>query len=203
MTELPSAEDETGAIGDRVKSLRKARELTLVRLAELSGVSRAALSKIERGEISPTYATVRKIGIGLNITVATLVSAETSEAAVDFEVVRSDESNPFDAESNGYKLLAGSAASRSVRCFTSEVRSPYSSNPENRHVHNTEDTVLVLNGAIVCHLEGHAPIQLSKGDSLFYKASIPHTFTRAPEADDTSAGDGSFPTALWISTGLN
>ncbi len=203
MTKVPSPETEPVSIGDRVKRLRKQQGLTLVRLGELSGVSRAALSKIERGEISPTYATVRKIGIGLNVTVANLISEDTRQSEVDFEVVRSDERTPFGAGDNDYKLLAGSAAGQSIRCFTSQVRTPYSTEPADLHVHNTQDIVLVLQGTIVCHLEGHEPIELNEGDSLFYKARIPHNFTRAREAGEQTCAEAKLPTALWISTNIN
>ena len=42
------------SLGARVRALRRARAWTLEELAERSAVSRAMLSKIERGETSPT-----------------------------------------------------------------------------------------------------------------------------------------------------
>jgi len=43
-------------IGPLIQRERKARHLTLERLAALSGVSRSMLSQIERGESNPTFA---------------------------------------------------------------------------------------------------------------------------------------------------
>ena len=42
----------------RLKESRKARNLSLDALAELSGVSRSMVSQIERGESSPTVSTL-------------------------------------------------------------------------------------------------------------------------------------------------
>ncbi len=43
-------------IGPIIQRERKARHLTLERLAALSGVSRSMLSQIERGESNPIFA---------------------------------------------------------------------------------------------------------------------------------------------------
>ena len=50
------ASNEAPDIGPIIQRERKARHLTLERLAALSGVSRSMLSQIERGESNPTFA---------------------------------------------------------------------------------------------------------------------------------------------------
>ena len=64
-------------LSQRVKDLRKARDLTLERLAELSGVSRSMISLIERGETSPTAAVLNKLADALEVTMASLFSEES------------------------------------------------------------------------------------------------------------------------------
>ena len=44
------------AVGERVRALREAMDLSLRDLAERSGVSAPMLSQVERGETSPTLA---------------------------------------------------------------------------------------------------------------------------------------------------
>jgi transcriptional regulator with XRE-family HTH domain len=66
-------------LGQRVKSLRQERELTLKQLAARSGTSSSALSKIENNLISPTFDTVQKIASGLGVGIASLFA----EAAVN------------------------------------------------------------------------------------------------------------------------
>ena len=54
------------AFGDRVRTLREEAELTLEQLSKQSGVSRAMLSKVERGEKSPTIGVARRIALALD-----------------------------------------------------------------------------------------------------------------------------------------
>ncbi|MBS0249164.1 MAG: helix-turn-helix domain-containing protein [Proteobacteria bacterium] len=67
------------AIGERVRALRAARGLTLEALAEKAGVSRAMLSRIERGESNPTAQLLGRVCAGLRVTLSTLF-AETERA---------------------------------------------------------------------------------------------------------------------------
>ena len=67
--------DLTARIAERVRSLRSARGLTLDELAERSGVSRAMLSRIERGESSPTAVMLGRVASGLNTSLASLFDA--------------------------------------------------------------------------------------------------------------------------------
>jgi len=49
------------SIAQHLQSVRKARGLSLDKTAQLTGVSKAMLGQIERGESSPTIATLWKI----------------------------------------------------------------------------------------------------------------------------------------------
>lgn len=185
-------------IAPRIKRARKAKGFTLVQLSERSGVSRAALSKIERGEISPTYATLRKVAIGLDLTIANLLSSSPEKAEGSIEVVRSDEGRVFGEKETAYRLLAGQATNGALRCFISEVHSTSLESAKELHTHDTDDIVFVMDGSVVCHFEGREPIQLNKGDSLSYSGNIPHAFTKALEANSGTDSQGVSPTLLWI-----
>lgn len=54
-----------GKLGPRVRELRLVRGLTLEALAERSSVSRAMISKLERGEKNPTLVVAAKVAQGL------------------------------------------------------------------------------------------------------------------------------------------
>src|SRR5436189_134393 len=60
-------------IGERVRGLRAARSLSLDDLAEKSGVSRAMLSRIERGESSPTAQLLNRVCAGLGGTLERVI----------------------------------------------------------------------------------------------------------------------------------
>ncbi len=54
-------------LGEALKQLRQANGWSLTLTAEKTGVSKAMLGQIERGESSPTIATLWKIATGFNV----------------------------------------------------------------------------------------------------------------------------------------
>src|SRR4051812_28506257 len=62
-------------IGARIRALRAERDLTLDALAHEADVSRAMLSRIERGESSATAQLLNKVCGGLGVTLSTLFAA--------------------------------------------------------------------------------------------------------------------------------
>ncbi len=67
-------------IGARIRDLRAERNLTLEALAHQADVSRAMLSRIERGESSPTAQLLNKVCGGLGVTLSTLFAAAEAQA---------------------------------------------------------------------------------------------------------------------------
>lgn len=67
-------------IANRVKDLRKSRDLTLAQLSEVSGVSRSTLSLIERQETSPTAAVLNKLADAFGISLPILFAGEIEQA---------------------------------------------------------------------------------------------------------------------------
>ena len=67
-------------LAERLAAVRAARGLTLDALAEASGVSRAMISRIERGESSPTAMVLGRLAAGLGVTLSALF-AEVEGAA--------------------------------------------------------------------------------------------------------------------------
>ena len=67
--------DEQAAFGERLRAVRQARGWPLDRLASASGVSRAMISKIERGESSPTAVVLGKLSAALELSISELLAA--------------------------------------------------------------------------------------------------------------------------------
>lgn len=72
-------------IGGRIRALRKQSRLTMEDLETRSGVSQSTLSKIERDETNPTYATLWSItrALGVDISALTDDLAEVAREAID------------------------------------------------------------------------------------------------------------------------
>lgn len=87
MTE--SAEAILDALPQRLKEARKAQGLSLDATANLSGVSRSMVSQIERGESSPTIATLWNLTRALNVDFAGLLESNGKGDKID--VLRANE----------------------------------------------------------------------------------------------------------------
>ncbi|MGW8526920.1 MULTISPECIES: helix-turn-helix domain-containing protein [Nocardiopsidaceae] len=55
-------------LGNRIRAVRQGKDLSVVKLAELSGVSRRMLTQIELGQANPSIATVDRIASALGTT---------------------------------------------------------------------------------------------------------------------------------------
>lgn len=74
-------DDITPRLARRVHALREASGLSLDALAERSGVSRSAISLIERGRSSPTAVVLDRLAAALGVTLASLFEADAAARA--------------------------------------------------------------------------------------------------------------------------
>jgi transcriptional regulator with XRE-family HTH domain len=202
MPKLPSTGGKAGApsgaaFGERVRELRKAQGLTLENVSEASGLSRASMSKIERGEMSPTYASLLKIARGLGTDVCLLISGR-QPAGGGYAITRAGKGSEHRADKRfPSRLLAPDLPDRSLYAFITEVHcvpiekyGPWDS-------HDSEDFLYVLDGVIEVHLQGRTPVRLRKGDSMQMDGRIAHALIAPPSAD--SKAQKPFAQLLWIS----
>ncbi|WP_417714168.1 helix-turn-helix domain-containing protein [Pseudophaeobacter arcticus] len=78
-------------IGANLRNLRNTAGISLSRAADLTGVSKAMLGQIERGESSPTIATLWKIAKGFHLPLSALIGAPEAgrpDPAVAFRTVQ-------------------------------------------------------------------------------------------------------------------
>ena len=70
--------DSSQRLARRLKLEREARNWSLAELAERSGVSKAAISKIERGDVSPTAVVLLRLATAFDLTLAGLLTLAES-----------------------------------------------------------------------------------------------------------------------------
>lgn len=92
--------DVNQRIAARVRSLRADRGLSLESLASRSAVSRAMISRVERGEASPTAVVLEKIATGLGCTLSSLFD-DTS--ATNDPVSRGPDRTTWQDPESGYR----------------------------------------------------------------------------------------------------
>lgn len=66
------ADEYVERFGEHIRSLRKARGLNQIQFAEAAGLSPDTIRRIEQGGIAPSITTLRKLCLGLQISMTTL-----------------------------------------------------------------------------------------------------------------------------------
>ena len=167
----------SGRLGARVKELRRERGLTLDGLAGRSGVSRAMISKLERGEKNPTLVIAARLSEGLGVTLSQLAGAEDRREVVvvprDRRMVMRDPETGFERQ-----LLSPTFGNRGVEFIRNVVPEGSSSGGFPPHKKGVEEHIVVERGELRAVL-GNEEYLLGEGDALYFEADTPHRFDNA------------------------
>jgi transcriptional regulator with XRE-family HTH domain len=168
-------------LGKRVKELRGRRGLTLEALAERSGVSRAMISKLERGEKNPTLVVAAKLAGGLGVTLSQLVGMEERrEVAVvpkEGRMVMRDPETGFERQ-----LLSPTFVGRDLEFARNTIPEGSTSGEFPPHRKGVVECVVVERGRLRATLSGEEHL-LTEGDAAYFEADIPHRFDNAGEGE--------------------
>jgi transcriptional regulator with XRE-family HTH domain len=176
---LPTLEDKPDEqrreFGDRIRELRKQASMTIEQLSQMSGVSRAMVSKVERGEKSPTIGVATRISRALNTSLSFLTSGEEQRRAV--AVVRQDQRPVFRDKETGFErhMLSPPIAGGGVEVLLHILPAGASTGALPAYPRGTEKYVVVEKGELIVTLP-EAKVNLLSGDTLFFEAEIEHTF---------------------------
>lgn len=177
---MPAASEDSARradIGANLRRLRKSAGLTLNDLAERSTMSRSALSKIERGDASPSYGTMLKIAAGLDVPLEILLGVEERAAVARYAVTRAGAGVLQETGRFRHRLLSPSFSGRGLYAFHSEVLATSPDQYEAFDVHGSEDLIFVLDGRLSVHLPGPARVELGPGDAIQMDGNLEHALT--------------------------
>jgi transcriptional regulator with XRE-family HTH domain len=138
-------EQPTVILAQNLRALREERNLSLAKLAELTGVSKSMLRQIETGRSSPTIATLWKIANGLHVPFTALLRKQ--ELTVTRRAFK--EGEPLVADAEGYRLfpLILFDPHRPFETYYVEI-DPGTTLDADPHPENTEEHVFALRGQI-------------------------------------------------------
>ena len=179
-------------LGDRVRSLRKEKGWTLVQAAERAGLARSTLSKIENGQMSPTYEALKKLAGGLSISVPQLFTPPRNQQISGRLVsTRSGEGQALATATYEHELLAGALTKKAMLPYRARVRARSMNEFDGWVRHDGEEFLYVLTGSITLYTEFYEPIDMRRGDSAYYDGTMGHNVI------STSAEDA---TILWVTS---
>lgn len=165
--------DIDGRIGARVRALRAERGLTLDALAQQADVSRAMLSRIERGESSPTAQLLNKICGGLGVSLSHLFT----QAQAASPLARVAEQPCWRDPATGYLRRAVSPAGSTAPFEIVAVDFPPHGRVsfDNQGLAAIEQQIWVQAGTLDLAL-GESHFRLNAGDCLAMRLDRPITF---------------------------
>lgn len=164
------------AFGDRVRVMRDQAGLTLDQVAKLSGVSRAMLSKVERGEKSPTIGIAKRIAHALETSLSALMGDEGVQRRT-FALVRKDQRPVFRDPETGFEryLLSPIMAGMPVEVVLHRLPPRTATDKLPPYPSGTSKHVIATRGRVVVGT-ADAETVLEEGDSLYFEADVEHWF---------------------------
>lgn len=179
-------------LGQRVRDLRKARAWTLEQAATQAGLARSTLSKIENGQMSPTYDALKKLATGLEISVPQLFTPPSDERINGRMVVtKTGEGAAHATATYEHELLAQNLSKKSMLPYRARIRARSIDEFEGWVRHDGEEFLYVLTGVIRLYTEFYEPVELRRGDSAYYDSTMGHNVI------STSTEDANI---LWVTS---
>ncbi|MEM6372547.1 MAG: XRE family transcriptional regulator [Pseudomonadota bacterium] len=167
--------DETDAIlsllPNRLKEARRSQGLSLDAVAKLSGVSRSMVSQIERGESSPTIATLWNLTRALQVDFAGLLD---DSAATGIDVLRTGDVPSIENRGAGCTIRILSAPEDAGAHEVYELRFAEGGVLDSQpHRRGAREHLTVIEGKLIVTSNG-ASEKIGQGDTARYAVDVPH-----------------------------
>lgn len=179
-------------LGERLRALRKERNWTLEQAAQKVGLARSTLSKIENGQMSPTFEAVRKLASGLGISVPQLFTPPKSgKMLARRSITRGGAGRAHITATYEHEIIAADISHKRMLPYRATVRARHVDEFDGWVRHDGEELLYVLSGEVEFFSEFYEPVKLSVGDSAYYDATMGHNMI------STSAEDA---VILWVTS---
>ena len=173
-------------LGTRVRSLRKARNWTLEQAARQAGLARSTLSKIENGQMSPTYDALKKLAVGLEISIPQLFTPPSkNEISGRLTVTKAGQGTAHATTTYEHDLLSEGLTKKKMLPYQARIRARRVEEFGEWVRHDGEEFLYVLTGIITLYTEFYEPIEMRRGDSAYYDASMGHNVVSISEDNAT------------------
>lgn len=166
-----TADEILSRLPARLKEARQRQGLSLDAVAKLSGVSRSMVSQIERGESSPTVATLWNLTRALQVDFAGLLDAPEAPA---IELITAAQAPKIAGHGKGCQITILSRPEQAGRLEVYDIQfdagGALDSDP---HGPGTREQVTVLQGQVDIRA-GADSRSLGLNDTAHYRADQPH-----------------------------
>lgn len=171
------------ALGEKIRILRKQRRLSLEQVSAKSGVALATLSRIENGKGPGTFRTHRKIADAFGLALTEFyrdLQPEEQDASV--LPAQSEEAESFTYDEKASAVFLARQLSRKQMLPQMIILQPGGQTALEEYLSGTDRWLFSLAGSTQVHI-GEKSYQLSPGETLYFKASLPHRFENSGKSE--------------------
>ena len=161
--------DKRSKLGLRLRAVRKERSLTQRELASRAGVSSNAISLIERGEISPSVATLQNLATALQVKMSYFFDEDVQ---TDVLHTKASERPALESKEVVIESLGRRLKGQEIEPFFVSL-APDSEGGGRPVIHSGHEFVYCIRGSVAYEIDGNSYV-LSEGDSLLFEAQLPH-----------------------------
>ncbi|WP_054027431.1 helix-turn-helix domain-containing protein [Bacillus sp. FJAT-28004] len=159
-------------LGKNLKSIRNGRGLSLDKVAELTGVSKAMLAQIERGESNPSISIIWKIANGLRLSFTSLIEEQDPSVSI----VNSADMDPLLEEKGSFRSypLFPFSPHKQFEIYLVEM-DPHCVHESEAHTAGVEEYIMLLEGSLGITIDGRN-YTIKPNESLRFIADQPHSY---------------------------
>ncbi|HTS13441.1 MAG TPA: cupin domain-containing protein [Candidatus Limnocylindrales bacterium] len=157
-------------VGERLRKLRLVRGYSLARVAKAAGVSVGFLSALERGHMSASVSTLRRLARFYRMNILSLFDPS--------------QSNPGRVRPDQRKVLeAGPGVRMELLAWGDTVMEPHlfrvapAAGSGESYAHEGEEFLFILRGCLEIELDGGERHRLEAGDSFYFESSTHHRWS--------------------------
>lgn len=184
LNDAPIEKSNRALMGERVRDIRRLKNLRLQDVAARSGLAVSTVSKIERGVMAPTYDRFSRLAEGLGVDIAELFQAEGDTFSPgEVAIARAGESSTYETATYTYEMLFPELRGKSMVPMLGPLRPREEMKIDGFISHTGEEFLMVLEGQVTVNLEGRDPVVLETGDSIYFDSRRGHLY----ESSGTSA----------------
>ncbi len=165
-------------VGEKIKSVRESKNVSLEETAERAGLSVEQIKTIEETNLMPSLTPLMKIARALGVRLGTFLDDQEHFGPVvcrkdgQEEAIRFSNNTSKETKNMDYFALSGSKSDRHMEPFIIEV-SPAGTEQFTLSSHEGEEFIYVIDGVIEVNY-GHDTYQLAAGDSIYYDSIVDH-----------------------------
>jgi transcriptional regulator with XRE-family HTH domain len=170
---MDADENKKYFFGEKLRTVREKKHLTLKSVAEKADVSESLVSQIERNKVSPAIDTLLDIADALDISLEFLF--EEFSRNRHLSVVHEFDRRKINEEHVIYEEVSDPFSGAGENSFESYIIRipPKAKTRRGNFGHLGKEMGVVLNGEGILHY-GNREIKIAEGDSVTFNASSPH-----------------------------